>query len=136
MGRAGGKFWYEIAGTVGAGWKFDAANKDQYERLLVDTYAGLCEVQGRRGQTCAALDACQAWTRLRKDDAESRFRMTFNAASEANSNLVCAARKWTWPAVCELYQSIPLSRLSPVMAKQASDLGIALRQSNRCPNLK
>ncbi len=121
---------------MGAGWKFDAANKDQYERLLVDTYAGLCEVQGRRGQTCAALDACQAWTRLRKDDAESRFRMTFNAASEANSNLVCAARKWTWPAVCELYQSIPLSRLSPVMAKQASDLGIALRQSNRCPNLK
>ena len=66
IGTGCGKFWYEIAGTVVAGWKFDAANKDQYERLLVDTYAGLCEVQGRRGQTCAALDACQAWTRLRK----------------------------------------------------------------------
>jgi Caspase domain len=132
----GGDIWYEVAGTVGAGWKFDAANKDQYERLLVDTYAGLCEVQGRRGQTCAALDACQEWTRLRKDDAEGRFRMTFNAASAANSNLVCTSRKWTWPAVCELYQSIPLSRLPPVMAQQASDLGIALRQSGRCHNLK
>ncbi len=133
---AGGKIWYEVAGTVGAGWKFDAANEDQYQRLLVDTYAGLCEVQGRRGQTCAALEACQKWTGLRKDDAEGRLRMTFNAASAANSNLVCASQTWTWSEVCKLYQSIPLSRLSPAMAKQASDLGIALRQSRRCPDLK
>jgi hypothetical protein len=32
---------------------------DQQERLLVDAYAGLCEVEGRRNQTCPALDACQ-----------------------------------------------------------------------------
>lgn len=133
---AGGKIWYELGGVVGAGWKFDAANKDQYERLLVDTYAGLCEVQGLRRQTCAAIDACQEWTRLRKDDAVARFGMTLNAAAAADKALVCASQEWTWPPVCTLYQSIPFSRLSPAMAKQAIDLGVAMRQPTRCPNLK
>lgn len=133
---AGGKLWYELGGTVALGWKFEALNKDQYKRLLVDTYAGLCEVQGRRGQTCSALDACQEWAHRSKDDAEARFRMTFDAAAAANRNLVCTPRTWAWPAVCDLYQSIPLSRLSPEMAKQASDLGVALRQTMHCPNLK
>jgi hypothetical protein len=133
----GGKLWYEIGGLVGAGWKFEVAKKDQYDRLLVDTYAGLCQVQGRlKGQTCEAIESCEKWTHLRENEAEGRLRLTLNAASAASTNLVCSGRKWIWPAVCDLYQSISIDRLSPDLAKAAGNLGTALRQNKYCPNLK
>ena len=80
----GGKLWYELGGLVGAGWKFDVAKKDQYERLLVDTYAGLCEVEGRLSETCSAIDDCEKWIRLRGSDPEARLLKTSNAAAAAN----------------------------------------------------
>jgi hypothetical protein len=133
----GGKLWYEIGGLVGAGWKFEVARKDQYDRLLVDTYAGLCQVNGRdEGQTCEAIESCEKWTHLDKSDPEGRLRSALNAASAASTNLVCSGRRWTWPPVCDLYQSISIDRLPPELTKTAGDLGKMLRERRLCPNLK
>jgi hypothetical protein len=132
---AGGKIWYEFGGAVGVGWKYLPLKKDQYERLLVDTYAGLCEVEGRPDHTCPGIEACKEWIKRRLCDAEARFRMTLNAAAAAGGNLDCAGRRWAWPAVCDLYRSIAINSLPPDTAKHATGLGRALKRMH-CPNLK
>ena len=132
----GGKLWYELGGAIGAGWKFDALNKNQYQGLLVDTYAGLCEVEQGLTETCAAINACGEWIHLRPNDAGAQLLLTVNTAVAARGKLACGGKNWTWPEVCASFESIPMSGVSPAMAQSVRQFGLSLRQSGSCPNLK
>jgi tetratricopeptide (TPR) repeat protein len=129
---AGGKLWYELGGAFALGWKFEVARKEQHESLLVDTYAGLCEVELRRENSCAAIAACEKWTSMREKDAEARYRMAFSAATAAHANSACGKRLWTWRDACAAYQKVPVQNLPPDWAKKTRDLGGVIRRFTRC----
>jgi hypothetical protein len=123
----GGRIWYIVGGTVGIGWKYEAAKKTQYERLMVDARAGLCQARFKLGDWCLALRVCKAWREQRPREPEALYWGAGALAAVAHKKLSCPGEAGDFRAACDLYRQLDLDRLgSEAMRFHAAELGQAL----------